>query len=322
MKIMVSACLTGENCKYNGGNNRNNKILRLLEGNQVIPVCPEQMGGLPTPRVPSEIRNGTVMAKDGRNIDSEFRTGAAKCLEIARHEQPDLVVLQSRSPSCGVKQRYDGTFSGSLIRGAGVTAQLLMENGFQAVEAEDLLVTDRLLLRKWADRDAKDLYRYASDPEVGLIAGWPPHSSVSESLDVIRNILNGAETYAVCLKTDGRAIGAIGLKLEKSTGIAAGREDTCELGYWLGKPFWSRGIMTEAVREMIRHGFEELGVRTIWCEYYEGNIGSRRVQEKCGFHYQKTIREADVPLLHEKRTVYVNSLNRAEYQERKDELSC
>ena len=322
MKIMVSACLTGENCKYNGGNNRNNKILRLLEGNQVIPVCPEQMGGLPTPRVPSEIRNGTVMAKDGRNVDSEFWTGAAKCLEIARHEQPDLVVLQSRSPSCGVKQRYDGTFSGTLIRGAGVTAQLLMENGFQAVDAEDLLVTDRLLLRKWAERDAKDLYRYASDPEVGLIAGWPPHSSVNESLDVIRNILNGAETYAVCLKTDGRAIGAIGLKLEESTGIAAGREDTCELSYWLGKPFWSRGIMTEAVREMIRHGFEELGVRTIWCEYYEGNIGSRRVQEKCGFHYQKTIREADVPLLREKRTVYVNSLNKAEYQERKDELSC
>ena len=105
MKIMVSACLTGENCKYNGGNNRNKKILRLLEGNKIIAVCPEQMGGLPTPRVPSEIRNGTVMAKDGRNVDSEFRTGAAKCLEIARREQPDLVVLQSRSPSCGVKQR-------------------------------------------------------------------------------------------------------------------------------------------------------------------------------------------------------------------------
>lgn len=85
---MVSACLTGENCKYNGGNNRNKKILRLLEGNKIIAVCPEQMGGLPTPRVPSEIRDGTVMAKDGRNVDSEFRTGVAKCLEIARHEQP------------------------------------------------------------------------------------------------------------------------------------------------------------------------------------------------------------------------------------------
>ena len=138
MMIMVSACLTGENCKYNGGNNRNEKVLRLLAGNRVIAVCPEQMGGLPTPRVPAEIRDGVVTAKDGRNVDREFRAGAAKCLEIARRERPDLIVLQPRSPSCGVKQRYDGTFSGRLVNGSGVTAQLLMENGFRCVDAEDL----------------------------------------------------------------------------------------------------------------------------------------------------------------------------------------
>ena len=106
---MVSACLAGENCKYNDGNNRNAKVLRLMAENEVITVCPEQMGGLPTPRVPSEIRDGVVTARDGRIVDAEFRAGAVKCLEIARREQPDLVVLQSRSPSCGVKQRYDGT---------------------------------------------------------------------------------------------------------------------------------------------------------------------------------------------------------------------
>ena len=141
MKIMVSACLTGENCKYNGGNNKSEKILQLLASNDVsdvIAVCPEQMGGLPTPRVPSEILGGVVTAKDGRVVDKEFRAGAAKCLEIAEREQPDLIVLQSRSPSCGVKQRYDGTFSGTLIDGAGVTAQLLMENGFRVVDVEDL----------------------------------------------------------------------------------------------------------------------------------------------------------------------------------------
>ena len=138
MKIMVSACLAGENCKYNGGNNRNEKVLQLMAENQVIMVCPEQMGGLPTPRVPSEIRDGVVTAKDGRIVDTEFRAGAAKCLEIAMCEKPDLIVLQSRSPSCGVKQRYDGTFSGTLVDGAGVTAQLLMENGFRCVDVEDL----------------------------------------------------------------------------------------------------------------------------------------------------------------------------------------
>jgi uncharacterized protein YbbK (DUF523 family) len=138
LKIMVSACLAGENCKYNGGNNRNRKVVRLMEENDVITVCPEQMGGLPTPRVPSEIKDGVVTARDGRIVDMEFRAGAAKCLEIARREQPDLIVLQSRSPSCGVKQRYDGTFTGTLADGAGVTAQLLMENGFRCVDVEDL----------------------------------------------------------------------------------------------------------------------------------------------------------------------------------------
>jgi len=138
LKIMVSACLAGENCKYNGGNNRNEKILQLMEKNEVITVCPEQMGGLPTPRVSAEIRDGVVTAKDGRIEDSEFRVGAAKCLEIARREQPNLIILQSRSPSCGVKQRYDGTFTGTLMDGAGVTAQLLIENGFRCLDVEEL----------------------------------------------------------------------------------------------------------------------------------------------------------------------------------------
>ena len=138
MKIMVSACLVGENCKYNGGNNRNEKVLQLMAENEVITICPEQMGGLPTPRVPSEIKEGVVTARDGRIVDMEFRAGAVKCLEIARREKPDLIVLQSRSPSCGVKQRYDGTFTGRLVTAPGVTAQLLMENGFRCLDVEDL----------------------------------------------------------------------------------------------------------------------------------------------------------------------------------------
>ena len=138
MKIMVSACLAGENCKYNGGNNRNEKALQLMAENEVITVCPEQMGGLPTPRVPSEVKDGVVTARDGRNVDKEFRDGAAKCLERAAKEKPDLIVLQSRSPSCGVKQRYDGTFSGTLMDAPGITAQLLMENGFRCMDVEDL----------------------------------------------------------------------------------------------------------------------------------------------------------------------------------------
>lgn len=138
MKIMVSACLTGENCKYNGGNNRNEKVLALLEGNEVITVCPEQMGGLPTPRTPSEVRDGIVTMRDGTDVDREFRRGAEMCLETAMRERPDLIVFQSRSPSCGPKQRYDGTFTGTLVDKPGITAELLMEHGFHVTDVEDL----------------------------------------------------------------------------------------------------------------------------------------------------------------------------------------
>lgn len=139
MRIMVSACLAGMNCKYNGGNNRSDKVIELMKDHDVITVCPEEMGGLPTPRVPSEIVNGVVTAKDGTIVDDEFRRGAQKCLEIAMREKPDLIILQSRSPSCGVKQRYDGTFSGVLTEKPGVTADLLIRHGFNVRDVNDPL---------------------------------------------------------------------------------------------------------------------------------------------------------------------------------------
>ena len=97
-----------------------------------------EMGGLPTPRVPSEIRDGIVTAKDGKNVDREFRRGAQLSLSMAQTEKPDLIILQSRSPSCGVKQRYDGTFTGTLTDRPGVTAELLMDHGFRVLDVEDL----------------------------------------------------------------------------------------------------------------------------------------------------------------------------------------
>ena len=138
MKIMVSACLMGENCKYNGGNNLSEKILEFVKGHEVITVCPEVMGGLPIPRIPAEIVNGVVTTKDGRNVDSEFRIGADKALKIAIENQVDLVILQSRSPSCGSKQIYDGSFSGKKIEGQGIFAKMLAENGFKILDAENL----------------------------------------------------------------------------------------------------------------------------------------------------------------------------------------
>jgi len=138
-KIMVSACLLGENCKYNGGNNRMPELLRRLSGYTVIPVCPEVLGGLPVPRIPAEIVAGTVMNREGESVDTAFRRGAEKALEIAEREQPDWIVLQSRSPSCGVNEVYDGTFSGTLVPGQGVFAALASKAGFRVIDSEDAL---------------------------------------------------------------------------------------------------------------------------------------------------------------------------------------
>ena len=176
------------------------------------------------------------------------------------------------------------------------------------------LETDRLILRKWAEADAQSLFEYAKDPDVGPIAGWPPHKSVEESLDVIRNVLNGEECYAICEKGENKAIGAIELMLKGRTDRLR-RDDECELGYWLGKPFWGRGYMPEAAREIIRRGFEELGMNTIWCGYYDGNRKSKRVQEKLGFVYHHTSENVPVPLLGEVRTEHVNILTREHWRE-------
>lgn len=172
-----------------------------------------------------------------------------------------------------------------------------------------VLTTERLILRPWEDSDAEDLFLYAKDPDVGPAAGWPFHRSLEESRTVLHNVLAVPETFAICLKTDGKAIGDISIKLKGHTDLTD-RDDECELGFWLGKPFWGRGIMPEAGREVLRYAFEDLGMRQVWCAYYDGNVKSRRTQEKLGFLYRWTTEGVDVPLMHEKRTGHVNLMTR------------
>ncbi len=175
------------------------------------------------------------------------------------------------------------------------------------------LETERLILRPFEDSDAENVYLYAKDPDVGPIAGWPPHKSIDESLEVIRNVLSGAEAYAVCMKSDNKAIGAIELKLNGHTDMTE-KDDECELGYWLGKPFWGQGIIPEAVRELLRHAFEDIGMSKVWCGYYDGNVKSKRVQEKCGFTYQWTTPDVDVPLMNEIRIGHVSCFTKEEWE--------
>lgn len=138
MKILVSACLLGQNCKYNGGNNYSQKVMDFVEGHQVIAVCPEVMGGLTTPRTPAEIVDGEVKTKDGKSVDEEFKKGASLALDVALKEKIDCAILQSRSPSCGSKEIYDGSFSKKLIPGSGIFAGLLKSNGISITDVEDL----------------------------------------------------------------------------------------------------------------------------------------------------------------------------------------
>ena len=138
MKIAVSACLLGENCKYNGGNNYSKKLVEFLKGKEVISICPEVLGGLPIPRKPAEIVDGEVKLENGSSVDYEFKKGAQIALDKVIDNQVDLVILQSRSPSCGVNNIYDGSFSGKLIDGKGVFAKLLEENDIDVIDVEDL----------------------------------------------------------------------------------------------------------------------------------------------------------------------------------------
>lgn len=134
MKILVSACLVGRNCKYNGGNNRNEKVLDFLQGHEVIPVCPEEILGVP--RVPMEIVDGVLINKEGVMVDEPIRRAVAKIAE--EYADVDLAILKSRSPTCGVHQVYDGTFSGRLVDGMGTLAQALKEKGVRVLDAEDI----------------------------------------------------------------------------------------------------------------------------------------------------------------------------------------
>lgn len=176
-----------------------------------------------------------------------------------------------------------------------------------------MLETDRLILRKWTEADAASLYEYAKDPEVGPIAGWPPHNSIDESKEVIKNVLNGPECYAICEKSNQIAIGAVELILNGRTDMTES-DDECELGYWIGKPFWGRGYVPEAAKELLRRGFEDLGMKTIWCGYFDGNQKSKRVQEKLGFLFHHTCNEVPVPLLNEVRIGHTNVMTKEQWE--------
>lgn len=137
MKVLVSSCVLGKNCKYNGKNNFNSRVIEFLKDKEIVEICPELLAGLPTPRPSAELVNGIVMSIDGKNVDKQYRLGIDLALKEIQNMDIDLVILQSRSPTCGVKQIYDGSFTGQLIEGQGLFAQALILAGYKVMDADE-----------------------------------------------------------------------------------------------------------------------------------------------------------------------------------------
>lgn len=182
-------------------------------------------------------------------------------------------------------------------------------------EGNMILQTARLILRPWKLEDAKALYECAKDPKVGPAAGWPVHTSVENSREIIENVLSAKETYAIVLKTENTVVGSIGLQIGETSheGVA---EDEAEIGYWIGSKYWGQGLIPEATREIMRYAFENLEMKKLWCGYYEGNEKSHRVQEKCGFHLHHINENMPCPLMNDTRTTYMNCITYEEWKKR------
>ena len=142
--------------------------------------------------------------------------------------------------------------------------------------------TERISLRPWQDSDAETLFKYASDPEIGPRAGWSPHKSVEESLDIIRTVFCSEGMWAVIWKESGEAIGCVGYLLASSSNLKIA-EDHAEVGYWIARPYWSKGICTEALQLVVDYCFYEKGFTVLWGDYFPSNPASGHVMEKCGF---------------------------------------
>ena len=176
-----------------------------------------------------------------------------------------------------------------------------------------ILETERLILRPWELTDAEYLFQYASHPDVGPIAGWSPHTSVKNSREIIENILFAPETYAVVLKELSHPVGSIGLMIGSASNIEI-PDTEGEIGYWIGVPFWGQRLIPEASRKIMQHGFEDLGLQRLWCGYFDGNIKSKHVQEKCGFTYHHTANNVSCAIEGLLRTEHITCITKQEWE--------
>ena len=178
-----------------------------------------------------------------------------------------------------------------------------------------ILETERLILRPWKESDAEALFEFAKDPRVGPITGWPVHTSVENSREIIKDILIKEGIFAVVLKSEKKLVGDIALMVGTNNNLGF-PENEAEIGYWLGVPYWGQGLIPEAVKKLLSYGFNTLNLNKIWCGYFEGNFKSKRVQEKCGFTYHHTNENKPWPIMNDVRTEHVSCITKEQWLNR------
>lgn len=167
-------------------------------------------------------------------------------------------------------------------------------------------------MRPWKETDAENLYELAKNPRIGPIAGWPIHTSIENSLQIIREVLSAEHTYAVTIRNEDKAVGSVGLLIGEKSNLGIG-SDEAEIGYWIGEPYWGHGYIPEAASELMRHAFVELHISTVWCGYFDENEKSKRVNEKCGFRFHHTEYDKFWPLINESKTQHITCITQKEW---------
>lgn len=305
-RLLISACLLGRNCKYSGGNNYHPLTEALRDRYELVPVCPECMGGLPIPHDPAERVGDKVISRTGTDVTAEFKKGAELALRRARQTGAKLALLKERSPSCGCGAIYDGTFTGTVVPGSGVTAALLAKNGVmvygesrieELLRSKEILHTQRLTLREMTQDDFPALCRILQDPQV-MYAYEGPFSDeeVQDWLDrqITRYRQWGFGLWAVVLQETGEMIGQCGLTMQPWKD-----QQVLEIGYLLQRAYWHQGYATEAAAACREYAFHTLGAEEVCSIIRDTNTASQQVALRCGMtrsdNWIKHYRGIDMP---------------------------
>lgn len=295
MNILVSACLLGCPCRYDGTGQAHPDVLALAKRHHLVPVCPEQLGGLATPRAPAERRDGRVVTQDGSDVTEAYQRGGEAASTLAQLLGCEYAILKERSPSCGHGVIYDGTFSHTRIPGDGVTAALLEQQGLrvlgetQAHLLTRVLETERLILREMTPEDFPALCAILQDPEV--MYAYEHAFSDEEAWDWLRRQMARCRQHdyglwAVVSKDTGKMIGQCGLTWQDS--LIPGKQ-VLEVGYLFQKAYWHQGYATEAAIACKQYAFDGLGADEVWSFIRDTNLSSQAVARRNGMEIRGTL---------------------------------